>query len=390
VYDPTVRRDDDGALDATADPRAVADTAGAAPGPPAAPARTARYERRREIARGGMGRIVEAFDTELHREVAIKEVLRAHPETLARFHREALLTARLQHPSIVPLYEAGTAPSGEPYYVMRFLRGQPLQAAIDTRKTVRARLELLGNMTAAADAMGYAHANGIIHRDLKPLNVLVGEFGETVVIDWGLAKDLAADGPEIPAGPYRSAPGADATVEGAIMGTPAYMPPEQAAGEAVDARADVYALGAMLHHVLAGEPPFGGRTAEETLVKVLSEPPRLLPADVPEDLRAIVVKAMAREPAKRYPSARELAEDLRRWTSGRLVDAHRYSPTQLAGRWLRRVWLPLVLIALLASTAVVAALWVRDVARERDRARAEKAQLEDENARLWRERAGGH
>jgi serine/threonine protein kinase len=382
-----VRDDDPGQAD-TVDGAGTAPTLAPAGGAAAAaPAGGPRYRVVGEIAKGGMGRIVHAYDGELGRHVAIKEVLQPHPSLLARFRREALITARLQHPSIVPIYEIGER-SGEPYYVMRFLRGQPLEAAIKGRTTVRERLELLSHISAAADAIAYAHSESIIHRDLKPLNVLVGEFGETMVIDWGLAKDLsAASGPDVEVGPYRSATAAPGeTVKGSIVGTPAYMPPEQAAGEAVDQRADVYSLGAMMHHVLAGEPPFGGRTAEETLIKVLSEPPRALPDDLPDDLRAIVRKAMAHDPGGRYPSAREMADDLRRFTSGRLVGAHQYSVGQLAGRWIRRAWLPIVLGVLLLAALVTSYVWISSERDQRSRIEAHDRDLELENQRLWQER----
>ncbi len=347
-----------------------------------------RYKYVREIARGGMGRIVEAFDLDLGREIAIKENLIDDPGLVCRFEREALITARLQHPAIVPIYEAGKLPGGDPYYTMRFLRGRSLESAIAEIKSVRERLELLGHMTAAADAMAYAHSRSIIHRDLKPLNVLVGEFGETVVIDWGLAKDMTtrSEEPDLPVGPYRSSKPGE-TAAGTIFGTPAYMPPEQARGEVVDQRADVYALGAMLHHVLAGEPPFGGRTAEQTLVKVLNEPPRALPPEVSDDLRAIVLKAMARRPTDRYPSAKELAEDLKRWTSGRLVGAHQYSMSQLANRWIKRAWLPLALTTVLAIAVLVGWIWIGRERSARQAAESQRDVLQRENAKLWQERA---
>jgi len=330
----------------------VADTSGggSTSEAPAGGASYDRYRIGRELARGGMGRIVAARDDKLGRDVAIKEALDASESVLARFRREALITARLQHPSIIPIYEVGQRADGQPFYVMRLVHGMSLEAAIERRRTFRDRLDLLAHMSAAADAMAYAHDQRIIHRDLKPANVLVGEFGETVVIDWGLAKDLETSEPEIQAGPFRTATAAGVTEDGAIMGTPLYMPPEQARGEPLDPRADVYSLGAMLHHVLAGEPPFGGATLDAVLVKVMSEAPRALPDEIPPDLRAIVVKAMARRAEDRYPTARELAKDLRDCLAGRLVDAHQYSSAQLATRWLQRPWVPIALLVVLALT----------------------------------------
>src|SRR5439155_23444057 len=174
------------------------------------------------------------------------------------------------------------------------------------------RLALVPNALAVCDAIAYAHSQGVIHRDLKPKNVLIGHFGETVVIDWGLAKDMTAVVPELDDGPFRTASLApDQTAVGTVMGTPAYMPPEQALGEAVDERADVYALGALLFHLLAGKPPVTGRSTADVLAQIVAGPlPSLaeVQRDVPPDLLAIVAKAMAFEPEDRYPSARELPD----------------------------------------------------------------------------------
>src|SRR5439155_14543670 len=152
------------------------------------------------------------------------------------------LTARLEHPSIVAVHEAGRWPSGEPFYAMRLVRGRSLDRVLASATTREARLALVANVLAVADAIGYAHTQQIIHRDLKPHNVMVGDFGETVVIDWGLAKDLAADEESLEASGELGG-----TVVGSVLGTPSYMPPEQARGEAVDETADVYAIGAMLY-----------------------------------------------------------------------------------------------------------------------------------------------
>jgi serine/threonine protein kinase len=173
-----------------------------------------------EHARGGLGRIVRARDRRLDRLVAIKELTRQGPSARARFEREARITARLAHPAIVPIYEAGRWPSGEPFYAMKLLTGRTLREVIDDARDLDARLGLLPHVLAVAQAVAYAHSQRVIHRDLKPANVLVGAFGETVVIDWGLARELDAPDGET----------------GGVMGTPAYMPPEQAAGASVDER----------------------------------------------------------------------------------------------------------------------------------------------------------
>ncbi len=324
---------------------------------------TSAYEFYGEIASGGLGKVVRARDTRLGREVAVKGLLRDDGDHRERFLREALLTARLQHPSIVPLYEAGYWPTGEPFYAMKLVAGKPLQYAFAENKTLARRLALLSHLIDAAEAMAYSHSKGIIHRDLKPANVLVGEFGETVVIDWGLAKDLAEDSADkaphgLPsADPYREpAAGGGLTVEGTVLGTPAYMPPEQAAAQPVDQRADVYSLGAMLYHLLAGDSPYTGRSSREILLQVAAHPPRPLAEvqpGVPRDLLAIVAKAMQRAPADRYPTAGELADDLKKFQTGQLVGAHEYSPGERLLRFVRR-HLQVVAVATVALVIIVA------------------------------------
>ena len=328
-----------------------------------------------EIARGGMGRIRAAIDRRLGRQVAIKELLRTDAAIRTRFEREALITARLQHPSIVSIYEAGRWPNGEPFYAMKLVRGRSLKQVIVEAATIDARLALLPHVLSVADAIAYAHDLRIIHRDLKPSNVLVGMFGETVVLDWGLVKDLdAADTLEW-SQPTRDSAG-ELTQAGSIVGTPNYMPPEQAAGDPVDERADVYALGAMLYHVLAGEPPYRGRTSAEVLTKLDSGPPhplRVIAPGTPPDLLAIVARAMARDRDRRYPSARELAEELRRFTTGQLVASHRYTRRELFARWIRRHRVPIVISAIASvAVAVVGAIAIDRVLDERDDANRER------------------
>ena len=329
-----------------------------------------------EIARGGMGRVLRARDRRLGRQIAIKENLVNTGDHARRFEREARITARLQHPSIVHIHEAGVWPTGEPFFAMELVAGLSLDDVISRAATLDQRLALIPNVLAVADAMAYAHHRGVIHRDLKPKNVLVGDFGETVVIDWGLAQDLS---------------GHDVETDdplGKVVGTPAYMPPEQARGQVVDPRTDVYALGAVLFHVLAGRPPISGPTTDEVLARIIAGPRPSLGStqpDVPADLLAIVAKAMAFAAADRYPSAREFADDLRQFQTGQLVGAHRYSLGHLARRWLRRhrtavlvagaAIVVLVAIGAVAIHRVVRAEGVAQTARgtaEHDRADAEE------------------
>jgi tetratricopeptide (TPR) repeat protein len=342
----------------------------------------ARYRRGGEIARGGMGRIVAAEDLELGRRVAIKELLARSRVLEDRFDREVRITARLQHPGIIAVQEAGRWPDGSAFYTMQHVEGRPLRDAIADARTLNERIALVPHVIAVADALAYAHGRQVIHRDLKPSNILVGAFGETIVIDWGLAKHIAdADVPSLPGG----GEGDGVTVLGEAIGTPSYMPPEQARGERVDARADVYAIGAILYHVLAQRPPYGdsSSSASEVVERVLAGPPAPLDDDAPADLRAIVAKAMSRDPADRYPTAAELAADLRRFSNGQLVGAHRYSIRQLLGRWiLRHRAVVAVGTAATLALGVVAVIAVQRIREQRDVAAAERRAAEHHRAEV--------
>ncbi|MBK7195289.1 MAG: tetratricopeptide repeat protein [Myxococcales bacterium] len=320
-----------------------------------------RYALVEELARGGGGRIAVAIDRKLHRKVAVKRPLdRSGAE---RLEREALVLARLEHPAIVPIHDVGEDAAGAPYYAMKLLGGQTLGDRMRAAASFEQRLGLLAVVTAVADAVAYAHSQRVIHRDLKPSNVLVGEFGEVALIDWGLGKLLAApaDAPAPWPTPVAAGATAELTGVGGLVGTPAYMAPEQAAGGDVDERADVYALGATLYQVLTGAAPYGERDADATLAALRAGPPPPIGAReprVPDDLAAIVAKAMAREPGARYRDGRALADDLRRYQTGRLVAAHRYRWSTRAWRWLRtrRSAVALATAALaVATTALVLA-----------------------------------
>ncbi len=338
-----------------------------------------RYTVGAEVGRGGMGRVVVAQDRRLGRRVAIKELLHAGGIDRSRFVREALITARLQHPAIVPVHEAGRWPSGEPFYAMKLVSGRPLSNIIEESTTPSARLALLPVVLAVADAMAYAHHQRVIHRDLKPSNVIVGEFGETVVIDWGLAKPLdepteLTTQPGGGRGPGAADAGTPGTMTGALLGTPGFMSPEQARGQPADERSDVFALGALLYAVLAGRAPYRGRTINETLALTLAGPPLPLPKIVPVDLVAIVDKALAPLAKDRYADAQAMAADLRLFSTGQLVRAHRYSRLERLVRLVRRHRALFATVGLaLAVLAVVGFVSVRQIVRERDRANAERA-----------------
>ncbi len=347
-----------------------------------------RYEFGELLATGGLGLVRRAFDRRLGRTVAVKELQRSDPAAERRFMFEAAITAHLQHPGIVPIYDTGRFPNGAPYYCMKLVDGESLEQIIADRKTAAERLTLLEHVLAAADAVAYAHVHGVIHRDLKPANILVGEHGETLVIDWGLAKDLAGAILD-PAG-ATSSPGTSCsstlTDVGAIVGTLRYMPPEQARGEIVDRHSDVFALGAVLFHVIAGRPPHEG-LARATLLARLSdgqlEDLRPLADGVPRALVAIAQKAMAPRPGDRYAGAEAFANDLRRFLAGRLVDAHHYQAGELLHVWLRRhrAVLSVAAVALLALLAAsVLFLWNVGVERELAATAQHRAELAEVEA----------
>jgi hypothetical protein len=272
---------------------------------------------------------------------------------------------------------------------MKLIAGRPLRDLIAEADTLEARLALLPCVLAVADAIAYAHDQGIVHRDLKPANVIVGAFAETIVIDWGLAKDIRTGSPDTgETGGLPSTPSDDPTTTavGAILGTPAYMAPEQARGERVDERVDVYALGALLYHVLSGQPPFSGDCKTILLALVRTRPPTRIRELVPQvsaDLAAIVTKAMQWAPQARYTSAAGFASDLRAFLTGQLVAAHNYGPRQLLLRWLRR-YRGYVLLAAVASAILLVStfLSVRRIVTERDRAEQERSQARRERDRV--------
>jgi serine/threonine protein kinase len=336
------------------------DTAGPTPGAIPRVDGADRYVLDKQIGTGGMGRVFSGRDLRLARTVAIK-MLRTHDAALARrFEREVRLAARLQHPGVVPVYDAGFWPSGEPFLVMKLVLGQSLARVVKDADTRADRLALLPDVIAAAEAIAYAHDQGIVHRDLKPSNILVGAFGETVVVDWGLAKDLRAQDPtDRDPGPVAGIqPIGGDTAVGAVVGTPSYMSPEQAAGKPVDLRADVYAIGAILYFVLAGTAPQPASTSPPGRPPAASGklvPLATLEPGLPSDLLAIVSKAIAFDPAGRYPSAFELAEDLKRFTGGQLVAARDYSLPARIGRFVEHHPVAVGLACVAAAAGMVIA-----------------------------------
>ncbi|MFN0247569.1 MAG: protein kinase domain-containing protein [Kofleriaceae bacterium] len=351
------------------------------------PVPTHRYRHGEELGRGGMGRVVEAYDTQLGRTVALKEVNVRGTSVARRFVREIEITARLEHHGIVPLYDSGTTPDGRPFYVMRRVTGKPLDQVITASRDLDGRLTLLPAMLAAFDAIAHAHKRGVIHRDLKPTNILIGEHGETVVIDWGLAKVIdAKDDDSIDALEPIIPVASDSlhTQVGSVFGTPGFMAPEQARGEELSASTDVYALGATLYQLLAGKPPMTGNSATEVIGKTLMNEIKPLPEvvdGVPPELIAIVDKALSFDERVRYRNAGELADDLRRFLDGRLVSAHDYTRRQRLSRFVRKHRTILSVIAL-ALVAVAALAWfsLSRVLEERDAATVARKQALVEKA----------
>jgi tetratricopeptide (TPR) repeat protein/tRNA A-37 threonylcarbamoyl transferase component Bud32 len=318
-----------------------------------------RFRILRPHARGGLGEVFVARDEELHREVALKEIQERHadqPDSRARFLLEAEITGGLEHPGIVPVYGLGAYADGRPFYAMRFIRGDSLKDAIarfhradgpgrDVGERTLALRELLGRFIDVCNAIAYAHSRGVLHRDLKPGNVMLGRYGETLVVDWGLAKAVGRpegaasteEGALRPTAASDSAP----TQLGSAIGTPAYMSPEQAAGrlDQLGPASDVYSLGATLYTLLTGQAPFTKDAEGAVLQKVQRgefAPPRQVHGCVPAALEAVCLKAMALRPQERYPSPQALADDLEHWLADEPVVAYREPVAVRLGRWRRR------------------------------------------------------
>ncbi len=364
-----------------------------------------RYQTVRELGRGGMGRVLLVFDGKLERRVALKEFLpREGAGTVAlggargasppserksdlqqgRFLREVRLSAHLEHPGIVPVYDFGGDGGEELYYTMRYVEGRSLAEALASCGNLGERLHYLPHFRDICNAMAYAHHRRVIHRDLKPANIVLGAYGETMVVDWGLAKmkddsgesdrRLAAELDHL-----RSPAAPGETTFGTALGTPCYMAPEQAAGDldAVDHQSDVYSLGAMLYELITGNPPFAGGPPHAILLRTATEPlppARSLEPDAPLELCAIAEKALEKEKSRRYADCAELERDLTAYLSGEKVSTYEYSGWELVRRFVRRNRLVSALVLAMVLT-LAAGLAVSLEARQRAEAARRRAEL---------------
>ncbi len=371
---------------------------------------TERYRIVRNHAKGGLGEVFVAIDRELNREVALKEIQLRHAqdqESRDRFILEAEVTGGLEHPGIVPVYGMGTYADGRPYYAMRFIKGDSLKEAIAAfhaveplkREPGQRSLELrklLRRFLDVCNAIEYAHQRGVLHRDLKPGNIMVGRYGETLVVDWGLARAKGKTGPGSGSGSgstteertfVPTSGNSSETIQGSAMGTPAYMSPEQAAGDLdrLGPCSDVYSLGATLYSLLTGKPPFQNADLGAILQAVQKGQflrPRTLDHTIDPPLEAICLKAMALRPEDRYNSPRALADDIEHWAADEPVTAWREPVSRRARRWVKRHRTAVTsgvatLVMALVGTGVVLAVQTRANAQLKEANSA----LADSNAR---------
>jgi serine/threonine protein kinase len=370
--EPPTKRTVDTKVDPARSPgRAPQDLPGMTPGD--------RFDVQQVLAQGGLGVVFLARDREIDRTVALKQIKSQwadDADARARFLLEARVTGRLEHPGVAPVYALGADETGRPFYAMRLIRGESLLEVIDRfhrglsyrdhGKRMSELRKLLLRFLDVCNAIDYAHSKGVIHRDVKPSNIMLGKYGETLVVDWGLAKVIGSD--EDVALTTRMAPeamgegGAASTRLGTAIGTPAYMSPEQAAGRVheLGPATDVYSLGATLFHLLTGNLPHAVEEDVGVMMSKIEHGPVRRPRQdapwLPRPLESICLKALAPSPAKRYVSARALADDIQRWLADEPVAAHPERWPERAFRWLRnhRTLVTAIVVGYLVATLAFA------------------------------------
>jgi len=358
-----------------------------------------------EVGRGGMGVVLNATDTDIRRQVAMKMISNQRSVTtdfLERFVEEAQVQGQLEHPNICPVHELGMDREGRVYFTMKMVRGSSLaDLVMSAREEVADRglhrhPEILTIFLKICDGIAFAHSRGVIHRDLKPDNIMVGDYGEVYVMDWGLARivgreDDRRDGLVVT--DRTNSGDTMKTMAGAVIGTPAYMPPEQARGivEEMDERSDIYSLGALLYELLTLEQPFTGTNPWEIIDRVRAEPPlppsrRATGRLIPPELDAVVMKCLEKDKGQRYPGVKELRQDIELYLSGRPIVALEYNPWQLFAKWVgrNRVLSAASLVVILILAVSFAVSYIRISASEREarmeliRNRMRQAELEME------------
>jgi WD40 repeat protein len=365
-----------------------------------------RYEILRLHAKGGIGEVFIALDKELNREVALKKIRPQYDEDtdcLGRFVQEAEITGGLEHPGIVPVYGLGQSSDGRPCYAMRFIQGETLADAVrkfhtgDSTVTLRS---LLTRFVTVCNAIAYAHNRGVLHRDLKPANIMLGKYGETLVLDWGLAKPVGHEASSLPVPPSseptllpHSADSSIQTQMGSTLGTPTYMSPEQASGRLgeLSPATDIYSLGATLYTILTGQAPIDSADKTEILKRVREGDwprPRLVNPNVPMPLDAVCCKAMAKKASDRYASALALAADVERWLADEPVSAWPEPWQVRTRRWIghhRELVAALAAVVLVASLALGVGVVLLTAANERERDARHLAEVEEAEARNQRD-----